>query len=339
MDDIFLISEVFRFPHKKYQWQIKLFKPRIYLFNWQKKQILKKITTPQAYFNNDEYKFLHLCYHYSGARGITSNSKYVFIALQNTISVYDIDLKKQVGRIDHKLFNGIHEIFWHKDKLYVTCAVTDTVLVLSEEGEELQRFPLGKNKYLLDQFNLGVRELDNRLDYRIMHKASRMFHVNSIQVIGENIYINLNRQGSFVKIFPENKIILRDKNLKESHNAQFTPDGEYILINDTGNYALKVYDPKGILLKTVDLKEFPVPVDFSKQGVFDQNHAIKAGWLRGMAFSVENKEIVYLGLSPAMIISVNYMTGKYMGHYRFRKSVWISIHGLHNLSSDPEKES
>jgi hypothetical protein len=331
MDDLLLISEVFRFPNKKHHWQMKFLRPRVYLFNWQKKKILKKIVVPPAYFDREEYRFLRLCYHYSGARGIASNRKYVFIALQNTILVYDTGLREQTARIDHELFNGIHEIYWYKDRLYVTCAVTDSVLVMSEDGRELNKFYLGNNKYFLDRFNLTARELDNRLDYRIMHRIRRLYHINSVQVIGEDIYVNFNRQGSFVKIFPREEIIIRDEKLKHSHNAQFSPTGRYILINDTGNYALRVFDSKGTPLNKIELRKFPLPINFSSQMTFGQHHEIKAGWLRGLAFSRKNEEIVYLGLSPAMVVAVNYISGKFIDYFQFRKNIRISTHGLHNV--------
>jgi hypothetical protein len=333
MDDLLAVSEVFRFPNKRYHWQMNFLRPRIYLLNWQKKKILKKIAVPPAYFDKEEYRFLKLCYHYSGARGITSNQKYIFIALQNSILVYDNKLRAQAARIDHELFNGIHEIFWHADRLYVTCAVTDSLLVLSEDGRLLDKFHLGNNNYFLDKFNLQPRQLDNRLDYRLMHRAQRLYHVNCVQVIGDRIYVNLNRQGSFVKIFPEEEIIIVDENLKESHNAQFSPGGQYILINDTRHYSLKVYNNSGRLLRSIDLRKTGLPIDFSKRAAFGHSHhRIKAGWLRGLAFSENNEEIVYLGLSPAIVAAVNYISGELIDYFRLRRNTWISIHGLHNIS-------
>lgn len=334
MDDLLLISEVFRFPQKRYRWQMKFLRPRVYLLNWNKKKILENIVIPPAYFDKEEYQFLRLCYHYSGARGITSNHKNIFIALQNTILVYDIGLREQVGRIDHPLFNGLHEIQWYKDRLYVTCAVTDSVLVLSGDGRELDRICLGNNKFFLDAFDLPSRELDNRLDYRIMHRAKRLYHMNCVQVIGEDIYVNLNKQGSFVKIFPREDVLIRDKTIKQSHNGQFSPNGKYILINDTGNYALKVFDAAGKPLRSIDLRDFALPVNWSKQMVFGENHDIKAGWLRGLAFSMENEEIAYVGLSPAMVVALNYVSGEFIDYYRFRRNPRITVHGLHNISKN-----
>lgn len=337
MNDILLISEVFRFPHKKYHWQMNFFKPQIYMLDWQKKKITKKLITPPAYFDSEEYEFLRLCYHYSGARGITSNDRYVFIALQDSIAVYDIELHKQVGRIDHRLFNGIHEISWHNDRLYVTCAVTDSILVMSAAGQELAHFYLGNNPYFMKSLGLSPRELDNRLDYRLMHRVKRLFHVNNVQVLGENIYANFNLQSCFARIYPREDIIIQDPALRQSHNGQFSPDGKYILINDTGNYALRVYDPVGKLIKTIDFKQFPLPVNFTEKKIFGKGHDIKAGWLRGMAFSINHKDIVFVGLSPAMVVAVDYINGELIDYRQFRRNIWISIHGLHNISTNNKK--
>ena len=339
MDDLLLISEVFRFPHKRYRWEMTLLKPRIYLLNWQKKKILRNIIPPSAYFDREEYRFLRLCYHYSGARGIASNDKNIFIALQNRIVIYDRELREQVGQIHHPLFNGLHEIYWHRDQLYVTCAVTDSVMVMSADGRELDRIFLGNNKYLLENFNLQPRILDNRLDYRIMHRVKRLYHINCVQAIGEDIYINLYKQGSFVKIFPREEIIIQDKTIKQSHNGQFAPGGAHILINDTGNYAVRVFDSAGKPYRTIDIRDFPLPVDWSKQSTFGENHYIKAGWLRGLAFSIEKRHVAYVGVSPAMIVAFNYISGEFIDFFQFRKNSRISVHGLHNLSRIQDQSS
>jgi hypothetical protein len=331
MDDLLLISEAFRFPRRKFYWQMKFLAPRIYLFNWQKKKIIKKLEPPPAYFDSEEYRPLRLCYHYSGARGITANDKYIFIALQNAILVYDAGLKKQVGRIDHRLFNGIHEIVWHRDRLYVCCAATDSILALSEDGRELENHYLGNSKYFLEMFHLTARELDNRLDYRLMHRTQRLFHVNNVDVKEGNIYVNLNRQGSFAKIFPRQEIIVHDSSLRQSHNGQFSPDGMNILILDTGNNALRVYDALGQSLQTIDFSRFPLPVDFKKKRNFGRNHDVRAGWLRGLAFSSTSREIVYVGFSPTMVAAVNYRRGEFVDCFQFRSNIGISVHGLHNL--------
>ncbi|MDQ1351721.1 MAG: hypothetical protein QG657_2026 [Acidobacteriota bacterium] len=335
MDDLLLISEVFRFPHKKYYWQMNFFKPQIYMFNWQKKKVIKKLAAPSGYFDEEEYQFLRLCYHYSGARGITSNGKYIFVALQDAIAVYDTGLQKQVGRIDHRLFNGIHEITWYKDRLYVTCAVTDSILVMSEEGKEWGHFYLGNNPYFMEKLDLVPRELDNRLDYRLMHRVKRLFHVNCVRAVGENIYANFNLQGCFARIYPTEEIIIRDPDLRQSHNGQFSPDGRHILINDTANYTLRVYDSLGKPVRAIDLRKFPLPVSFAQKKVFGAGHDIKAGWLRGMAFSCHNKEIVYVGLSPVMVVALNYITGELVDYFQFRRNIWMSVHGLHNMSALP----
>jgi hypothetical protein len=318
--DILAVSEVFRFPVRNRLW-------------WQEQKLLMRVKIPPAYFDSEEYRFLDRCYHYSGARGIAANAKFVFIALQNSVLVYGLDLQKLVRRIEHPLFNGIHEIVWQHGRLYVTCAVTDSLVVVDETGNELQRFCLGENQFLLDVFRLPRRGLDNCLDYRIMHRARRLFHVNAVQVRGGDIYVHLNRQGSFVKIHPHEQIIIRDPDLCESHNAQFSADGEHILINDTGHYSLRVYSAEGSLVRRIDLRELPLPVDFAHEKTFGPSrHAIKTGWLRGLAFSVVNREIAYLGLSPTLVVAINFLTGAYEGHFRLRQDFHASVHWIFNLS-------
>ena len=332
MDDLLLISEALRFPQKKCFWQTGREQTYVYLLNWRMKSILKKVVVPAATIAQKEYSSLFACYHYNGARGITSNARHVFVALQNSIVVYDKNLDTIVGRMDHPLFNGIHEIVWANDRLYVTCAVTDAILVMSGEGREMERFTLGNNKFFLEEFRLPARELDNRLDYRVVHLAERLYHVNNVQILSGNVYAHFFRQGSFVKIFPGAEVIIQDKKLRQSHNGQFSPNGQFILINDSGNAMLRIYDAKGKPLRQIDFRNSPLPIDFSKQARFEQNHFINSGWLRGMAFSRENEEIVFVGMSPAIVVALNYVSGEMVDFFRLRKDFSIGVHGLHNLS-------
>ncbi len=333
MDDLLLISEVFRFPRKRFYWQTKLHGPRLYLLDWRQKRIVKRIAPPPAFFDREEYRSLRLCYHYSGARGIISSERHVYVALQNAIAVYDRGLQKQVGRIDHRLFNGIHEIVWHRDRLYVTCAVTDAVLTMSADGGEMGVCYLGNNPVFLERFGLAARELDNRLDYRIMHRAQRLFHVNNVAVRDGAVYAHFNRQGSFVMIHPRQEVIVHDPTLLQSHNGQFTPDGRHILIIDTGHNALRVYDSAGTPVRAIDFRGFPLPVDFLREKTFGNGHAVKAGWLRGLAFSASRDDVAYIGFSPAMVIAVDYIRGEFIDCLPLRRNMCFSVHGLHNLSA------
>jgi hypothetical protein len=335
-DDVLAVSEVYRFPLRSRLRPFRPRRPRLYVLNWQRREVLKRMKIPPPYFDPDEYRFLDRCYHYGGARGIAANERFVFVALQNAVLVYERGLDRLVRRIEHPLFNGIHEVAWHRDRLFVTCAVTDSLIAVDETGAERQRFCLGARPFLLEAFRLEPRNLDNRLDYRLMHRAQRLFHVNSVQVRNGSVFVLLNRQGAFVRLYPREEIIIHDPGLKESHNAQFSDDGEHILINDSGHYALNVYSADGVLRRRIDLRRFPIPVDFSRFKTFDRGrHPVRSGWLRGLAFSAVHSHVVYLGLSPTLVIAVDYVAGTFRGVFRFRRDFHISVHGLCNLSRVP----
>lgn len=330
MKDVLVVTETIRFPFKRYEWQIHFLKAKIYLIDWSQKKVVKSLSSPEAY-HVEEYISLKRCYHYHGARGITSNEKYIFIAAQNVIFVYDYLFKLQRYIHDH-YFNGIHEITWYEDKLYVTCAVTDMIVVLDEEGQVLQRFLLGESSHFSKEFGLKPRTLDNSLDYRIMHRCNRRHHVNSVYVNNTGIYAGFNFQGAFVKIFPHEEVLIRSTELESCHNAQFSPDGNYILINDTQHYSLQIFDSACTPIRTIDLRNFSLPIDFRKRKLFGENHEIRAGWLRGLTFSVIDKDVVFLGLSPTCIVAVNYLTGELVDFLKIRRNIWVTVHGIHNLS-------
>jgi hypothetical protein len=334
MNDLLVITETMRFPYKRHQWQMNFLKARIYLLDWMKQKVITKIVSPQA-FHIEEFSSLKRSYHYHGARGIASNRKHIFIAAQNVILVFDHQFNLRF-RINNKLFNGIHEIQWFNRRLYVTCAVTDLILALDEKGDVKETYKLGENEFFLNEFNLQPRHIDNSLDYRVMHLCNRRYHINSVCAQNGSLYAGFNFTGAFVKICPKEKVLIYSPDLVNCHNAQFSPDGNHILINDTQHYSLKVFSQEGRQTRSIDMREIGLPIDFGKKTVFKGGHQIKAGWLRGMAFSVMDKEVVYLGLSPTCIVAVNFITGKMLNYIKLRKNIWITVHGIHNLCDRTE---
>ena len=330
MNDKLIVTETLRFPFKKYKWQLSFITAKIYLIDWATKNILKSIVSPEAY-HVEEFESLKNCYHYHGGRGITANKKNIFIATQNEILVYDHHLKLQ-NRISNQYFNGIHEIEWVDDKLFVTCAVTDAIFVLNNDGEVIDQYFLGDNPFFVNHFNLSPRTIDNTLDYRIMHKCKQQYHINNVCVNKNNIFAGFNTQGAFVQIAPIEKIIIEDESLINFHNAQFTPDQKYILMNDTKNFCLKVYDNKINLINSIDLRNFSIPINFNQKTIFRGNHHIQAGWLRGLTYSTSNDQVVYLGLSPTCIVAINFISGELIDFLKIRKNIWITVHGIYNLN-------
>jgi hypothetical protein len=282
-------------------------------------------------YHVEEFSSLKRSYHYHGARGITSNKEHIFIAAQNVIFVFDKDLKL-IREIHNNLFNGLHELDWYSGSLYVTCAVTDSILALNQEGDVTKSFLLGNNPFFTSKFNLEPRTLDNRLDYRVMHRCRRLYHINNVQVTNDGVYAGFNIQGAFVKIHPFEEILIADTKLNMCHNAQYTPDREHILINDTKHYSLQVFDHNCKHLRTIDLRKLDLPIDFSQKTTFGTGHQIKAGWLRGMEFSRVDQNIVFLGLSPSSILAIDYVKGKMVDFMKLRRNIWITVHGIHNLS-------
>ncbi len=329
MTEKLLISEVFRFPSRKHEWQMRFIKPKVYFFNAASKRILKKINAPEAYFDQAEYSFLRNCYHYNGARGITSGPDCIYIGLQNRIVAYDISLEKILFNIDHPLLNGIHELDYFEGKLYVTCAVTDSIVVFNSRGGFLDAFHLGLLEPMRRFFSTEYRALDSRLDYRVMHKIQRLYHVNNVQVSDKGVFVNLNRQGALVQLKPRFKVLVASPEMKFSHNGCLSPDGKHILVNDTANYTLRVFTRNGESFASWDLRDFNLPIDFKENRTFEGAHRIRAGWLRGLDFSKENSDIVYLGLSPAMVAAFDFKKGRLLWYHRFRRNIWASIHGVH----------
>jgi hypothetical protein len=330
MNDLLVVTETMRFPYRRHEWQMMFMRAKIYLLDWQRKKKLKSIISPPAY-HIEEFSSLKRSYHYHGARGVASNAKHVFIAAQNVILVFDHDFNL-VGRLQNRLFNGIHEIQWYRNRLYVTCAVTDAVLVLDDKGQVDESFLLGANPFFTKAFGVEPRQIDNALDYRVMHRCQRRYHINSVCVQNGSIYAGFNFTGAFVRISPDEEVLICDSDLVNCHNAQFTPDGDHILINDTQHYALRVFDSQGNLIRVIDLRKFGLPIDFGRRSMFGKGHHIKAGWLRGLAFSVVDHAVVFVGLSPTSIVAVNYQTGELVDFLKLRTSNWITVHGIHNLS-------
>jgi len=126
-----------------------------------------------------------------------------------------------------------------------------------------------------------------------MHKVRGLYHVNSVQATHEGVYAGFYHQGAFVKIYPAKEMLIANPQLKMCHNAQFTSDGKYILINDTRHCSLQVFDRDCNHVRTVNLRQLSLSVDFAKRTVFGDSHQIWADWLRGLTFSSVEKDVAF----------------------------------------------
>ena len=142
------------------------------------------------------------------------------------------------------------------------------------------------------------------------------------------------------------KLVIEDEQLSGSHNILVTTDGS-ILVNNTLNRAVHVYDASGSLRHRIDLLGFP-PVRrlYRRHGL-----AVLGSWLarhgrpsrvfhplfhpiatarpifvRGLC-QVSDRTIL-IGISPASLLEVDWQTGELVDVYTYSNDRYVCVHGI-----------
>jgi len=147
--------------------------------------------------------------------GVTTDGSRIFVATGadqwtaradgSLIRVYNMSLE-QIGSIDNKLFNDIHNITYHVGKdqrpeIVVTSTGIDTVLAVGLDG--VTTFTWGAIDHGYNTTSLGAqRFLRDNADHRYCNypTPSHTTHVNTAFQQGNRVYATLCKQGRIIRI-------------------------------------------------------------------------------------------------------------------------------------------
>ena len=284
-----------------------------------------------------------------GGRGILLDGNEVFVASYHTVHVFDTSLHP-IRSIRNSLFAGLHELAWHDGSIWATSTCIDAAVKVDKHGEELDSWWPREDPTIAGRFSLSPLEIDKAEDNRVAFVGTSTttpnhVHINAAAVHEGRPLMLLNRFGCVVKLKPT-EVVLEDPTLRGCHNILVRRDGT-LVINDTVNAAVRVYDPEGQLLRTVVLKQFApvrrilrrlwlrrIGVWLGAHGrpyrLFSQlMHPVTIArplFVRGLCET--SRGTVLVGISPAAILEIDLPSGELRDFYSYSPSVNKCIHGL-----------
>ncbi|MCF6175978.1 MAG: hypothetical protein L3J71_09445 [Victivallaceae bacterium] len=276
-----------------------------------------------------------------GGRGIEIIDDKVYASSFHTIEVYNKNLDL-LRTISNNNFAGIHETCQEGNGLWITATSIDAAIKIDyRDGKVLDQLWPRDNAVFAEKFTLTPLEIDKNIDNRrnflfVRSKEPGHLHLNSITTFNDNIYALFNRQGAIVNL-TDNEVIIEDELLKGGHSLKAFANG-LAFANSTRGHKLLIYDLiKQVKIREIDLLQYDVIEDIQREYKPSQVKRflsklrlvryIKARPLFWRGLAVHNDH-VFIGLSPAAILCINYQTQEFVDFYRHSPNVREAVHGL-----------
>ena len=189
------------------------------------------------------------------------------------------------------------------------------------------------------ELSLTPAEIDKGADLRTAFLSSSHtehpshLHLNALALWNGDIHALFNSRGAVVDLVTQ-RVLLQDEQLVGGHNL--VVDGNLLFACATRKKAVCIFDlTAGSRLKTIQLPE----IDEVQQLLRDsrpkglrrlspgasRNNASDPLFVRGLQVSGDE---VFVGISPATILHLNWKTGRFLDHFQYSKDVNVCVHGL-----------
>lgn len=284
-----------------------------------------------------------------GGRGILLDNGNIYAAAYHTIHVFDNELTPR-GAVSNFLFAGLHELCWDEGHLWTASTGIDAAIKVERGGRIVDEWWPREDPLLSRRFQLSPLGIDKTADNRVRHVATRNnapghVHLNAVAMLHGRPLVLLNRLGCVVRLRPT-EVLIEDPTLRGAHNLLVTPDHQ-LLINDTLNRNVRVYDEKGSLRRRFDLRRLApvrrilhrhkmrdVGIWLARFGrprplfnrLFGQLTAARPVFVRGLASTGHGTVLV--GVSPATILEIDLKTGKLVDFFNYSRNINCCIHGI-----------
>jgi hypothetical protein len=284
-----------------------------------------------------------------GGRGILVENGQVYVASYDTLYVFDSQLEP-VRSISNPLFADLHEVCWDEGKIWASSTKLDGALQVSRTGAILNTWWAREDPVLVERYDLSPLLIDKDEDYRSSSPGTGKrdpshVHLNAVALLDGRPLVLLNQFGCLVGLHPT-EILVDDPALFGCHNVLVTRDRQ-ILINDTVNKAIAVYDATGVQQKRIELKRYGVVRKILWRygvrtarlwlGKYSPSHRVsqllvrnisasRPVFVRGLAET--SAGTILVGISPAAILEIDLTSGKLVDHYSYSNDVHVCVHGL-----------
>jgi len=279
-----------------------------------------------------------------GCRGIRWDGDQCYAATYHTVEVYDRDLTR-TGALNGGLMVGLHELaLTERGTIWVTSTAIDAVLEYDlETGNCLQSFWPREMSSVQEALDVEPLEIDKSADNRLAFlspspgDSESHLHINAVEPVGDRVYALSNDYGCILELTTED-VVLRDEGLEDAHNLLISEDG-LVTVNDTFGRTVRFYDlDRGTKEGAIDLTRYTwvrqlmrwkTPAYWGKEvakklGLIDDSVA-RPLFVRGL---VRFGDMLFIGVSPAAILQVNWKTGDLVDAYQYSDDVFVCVHGL-----------
>jgi FkbM family methyltransferase len=259
-----------------------------------------------------------------GGRGLYYFDNEIYLATAISIRKYDMNLNL-ISEFTHPKLAGIHEISVDATGIWITSTLHDLLIKLNHKGELIKEWYGSEDKKLQKIFNYTSRSLV--LDMNFKGKYAQEYdnyarderlHLNSVQVVNNQVYSFANRIGAMIRVFPQpTSVEIHDRKLISAHNALILPDNK-LIINNTENQSIAIFD---LLNKNIKREISTKIFNTKSTGQFTN-----AGWQRGLA-NIDNDNYL-VGSSPLSVFEVDINNGKIGKIVQLSQDIRHCVHGL-----------
>jgi len=274
-----------------------------------------------------------------GGRGIALRDGSLLAATYHSLLAFDRKLEP-LGRVDNHNFVGLHEVSQDGGIVWTASTSIDAAIAVDESGRTVGSWWARETPRLQQLLKLTPGEIDKSADNRLKylgtkHAQSSHTHLNAATWHDGQLFVLLNRFGVVYNATRDELLVHRPE-MRGAHNLVFTAGR--MLVNDTQGRKLVVFDPKGTLVREIDLLGFPVVRDIFKR-TWPQR---LAGWLLGRVSKTAHfpRPIfvrglypsgpgrVLVGFSPASIIEIDLERGEVVDSFQYSGDLGVCVHGL-----------
>jgi hypothetical protein len=264
-----------------------------------------------------------------GGRGILRRGDRLFAATYHTLHVFDPALR-ELGRISHPWFAGVHELCDGADgrSIVAACTSLDAAVEIDESGTTLGSFWPRENRVLAARFGLEPLAIDKSQDQRLASVAAsgdrkedpHHTHLNAVRVRDGALFVLLNRLGVVFDV-TNDRIEIEDEAMIGSHNL--VADGDRFLISDSRGKQVRVYRG-GRLERVIELLRHE-PIRAIHDAAAEKHPDTRVLFVRGLAV---HDGRLFVGFSPATIAELDLGSGDLLGLHQHSTRIKDCVHGL-----------
>jgi hypothetical protein len=304
--------------------------------DWKRRKVIRRLDIPQWFMPKRDRKTAGGFKGSAGNRGLRQMrdvGDYFYALTQGGVLEYYKDTLEERRRFSHNMHMGGHYLVPHEGGFWYNACIFDSLVHIDMDGKILKTIQIAGNEEYAKALEIQHEIHDTSFDIRTVNDLNLpteyglkfdQLHMNTIQVIGDEVYVYSLRKSTFFRLLPSFKIILKDEynmesgaGLLNSHDANIFNDK--ILVNNSRLQKFHIYDLQSKKLETV--------IDIPTRG--ERTKLAYPGYLRG--FEKIDNDRVLIGTAPLGVFEINIRKGVIVDGMRFSDEVNHTCHGINAI--------